>query len=61
VTRFVSTTQRIDVWLTTGKCATKLPMAIAGAPVLTLDHRVRIPESLLAWADDLFPSAGAVG
>jgi tetraacyldisaccharide 4'-kinase len=61
VNRVVPTTQRIDVWLTTGKCATKLPPFIGGAPVLALDHAVRIPESLLAWADALFPSAGAVG
>jgi len=61
VKRVVPTTQRIDVWLTTGKCATKLPAFIGGAPVLTLDHAVRIPESLLAWADAPFPSAGAVG
>jgi tetraacyldisaccharide 4'-kinase len=61
VMRHVPTTQRIDVWLTTGKCATKLPPRISGAPVLALDLTVRIPESLLAWADALFPSAGAVG
>jgi tetraacyldisaccharide 4'-kinase len=61
VERIVPTTQRIDIWLTTGKCATKLPAFIGGAPVLALDHAVRIPESLLAWADALFPSAGAVG
>jgi tetraacyldisaccharide 4'-kinase len=61
VERVVPTTQRIEVWLTTGKCATKLPPFIGAAPVLALDHAVRIPESLLVWADDLFPSAGAVG
>jgi tetraacyldisaccharide 4'-kinase len=61
VKRVVPTTQRIDVWLTTGKCATKLPAFIGRSPVLALDHAVRIPESLLAWADALFPSAGAVG
>jgi tetraacyldisaccharide 4'-kinase len=52
------TTHRIDAWLTTGKCATKLPSSLAGAPMLVLDHVVRLPERLV---DALFPTAGAVG
>jgi tetraacyldisaccharide 4'-kinase len=43
------TTQRIDAWLTTEKCATKLPRVIAGAPVLTLNHTLRLPPSLVDW------------
>jgi tetraacyldisaccharide 4'-kinase len=31
---------RVDVWVTTGRCATKLPAALGEAPVLTLDHRI---------------------
>jgi tetraacyldisaccharide 4'-kinase len=37
-----------DAWLTTAKCATKLAERLAGAPVLTLEHRVAVPEALLA-------------
>jgi tetraacyldisaccharide 4'-kinase len=71
------TMQRIDVWLTTGKCATKLPPSLGGAPVLVLDHAVRLSDRLVSWivsgdlapaadfraapVDALFPSAGAVG
>jgi tetraacyldisaccharide 4'-kinase len=42
-------TRRIDAWLTTEKCATKLPKTIAGAPVLTLNHAVRLPAPLVDW------------
>ncbi|MET0595254.1 MAG: tetraacyldisaccharide 4'-kinase, partial [Polyangiaceae bacterium] len=42
-------TRRIDAWLTTEKCATKLPKAIAGAPVLTLNHALRLPAPLVDW------------
>jgi tetraacyldisaccharide 4'-kinase len=71
------TTLRIDAWLTTGKCATKLPATLAGAPILVLDHAVGLSERLVSWVasagpeppahfpaapvDALFPSAGAVG
>jgi tetraacyldisaccharide-1-P 4'-kinase len=77
LTMTARTTQRIDVWLTTGKCATKLPASLAGAPVLVLDHAVRLSDRLVTWivsgdlapaadfraapVDALFPSAGAVG
>lgn len=71
------TTHRIEAWLTTGKCATKLPPSLAGAPVLILEQVVRLSDRLASWAaaDDperlfdfpsvsahaLFPTAGAVG
>ncbi len=32
----------VEAWLTTARCATKLPEAIDGAPVLALDHRVDV-------------------
>jgi tetraacyldisaccharide 4'-kinase len=43
------TTQRIDAWLTTGKCATKLPEVLAGAPVLVLDPTLRLSDGLVHW------------
>jgi len=42
-------THRIDAWLTTGKCATKLPHLLAGAPVLVLDHALRLSDRLVDW------------
>jgi tetraacyldisaccharide 4'-kinase len=70
------TTHRIEAWLTTGKCATKLAPSLHGAPVLMLDQGVRLSDPLVAWAaadgpnqpfdfptnsaDALFPTAGAV-
>jgi tetraacyldisaccharide 4'-kinase len=30
----------VDAWLTTSRCATKLPAAVSGAPVVALDHRI---------------------
>jgi tetraacyldisaccharide 4'-kinase len=70
------TTHRIEAWLTTGKCATKLPSTLGGAPVLVLNQVVRLSDRLVAWAaaggreqsfdfptnsaDALFPTAGAV-
>jgi tetraacyldisaccharide 4'-kinase len=33
---------RVDAWLTTGRCATKLPAWLAGAPVLSLVHEVDV-------------------
>jgi tetraacyldisaccharide 4'-kinase len=32
----------VDAWLTTARCATKLPAAIGGRPVLALDHRLDV-------------------
>lgn len=32
----------VDAWLTTARCAVKLPAAIGGAPVLALDHRLDV-------------------
>ncbi|MRG95308.1 tetraacyldisaccharide 4'-kinase [Polyangium spumosum] len=32
----------LDAWLTTPRCATKLPPWLGAAPVLTLDHRVDV-------------------
>ena len=43
------TTHRIDAWLTTGKCATKLPPFVAGAPVLALEHTLRLSDRLVDW------------
>jgi tetraacyldisaccharide 4'-kinase len=34
----------VDAWLTTARCATKLPGAIGGRPVLALQHRVDVAE-----------------
>ena len=42
--------QRVKVWLTTAKCAIKLPSDVAGSPVLVLDHRVDLPKALVDWA-----------
>jgi tetraacyldisaccharide 4'-kinase len=32
----------VDLWLTTARCATKLPAELGRAPVLALDHRVDV-------------------
>ncbi len=32
----------VDAWLTTARCAVKLPAAIGAAPVLALDHRLDV-------------------
>jgi tetraacyldisaccharide 4'-kinase len=69
--------RRVDAWLTTGTCATKLPSSLAGAPVLVLEHEVRVSGRLVTWAASedageerifptapahaLFPNAGALG
>lgn len=37
----------VDVWLTTGKCSTKLGTSYAGAPVFALEHWVETPNSVL--------------
>jgi len=39
---------RVDVWITTEKCATNLPSTLARAPVLALRHELELPPSLLA-------------
>jgi len=38
--------RRIDAWLTTSKCATKLGQCFGGAPVWTLRHALTLPEAL---------------
>lgn len=43
--RFHST--RVDAWLTTAKCATKLGSRFAGAPLLVLEQGVTLPRELL--------------
>lgn len=37
----------VAVWLTTGKCATKLGPTYAGRPLLALEHRVSLSDGLL--------------
>ena len=34
----------VEAWLTTARCATKLPAAIGGRPVLALDHRLDVTD-----------------
>jgi tetraacyldisaccharide 4'-kinase len=34
----------VDVWVTTARCSTKLPRAIAGRPVLALEHRLDVAD-----------------
>jgi tetraacyldisaccharide-1-P 4'-kinase len=34
----------VEAWLTTARCAVKLPAAIGGRPVLALRHRVDVAE-----------------
>ncbi|HEY6558779.1 MAG TPA: tetraacyldisaccharide 4'-kinase [Polyangiaceae bacterium] len=38
---------RVDAWLTTAKCATKLGSRFAGAPLLVLEQGVTLPRELL--------------
>jgi tetraacyldisaccharide 4'-kinase len=38
----------VDVWLTTARCAVKLPDAIARAPVLALEHRLDVAPLCLS-------------
>jgi len=33
-----------DVWLTTARCAVKLPARIGASPVLALDHRLDVGD-----------------
>jgi len=46
--RAVSAASSVDLWLTTAKCATKLPHAIRGIPVFVLDHRLEVPDGLIS-------------
>jgi tetraacyldisaccharide 4'-kinase len=39
----------VEVWLTTAKCALKLPSSIHGAPVLALRHALELPPELVGW------------
>jgi tetraacyldisaccharide-1-P 4'-kinase len=48
--RAAATKHRVKAWLTTPKCAVKLPTSVAGAPVLALDHRLDLPKALVDWA-----------
>jgi hypothetical protein len=34
----------VDAWITTARCATKLPDNLGGKPVLALDHRLDVGE-----------------
>ena len=43
---------RVDLWLTTARCATKLPREIGGKPVLALDHRVEVGELVRRLASE---------
>jgi tetraacyldisaccharide-1-P 4'-kinase len=38
---------RVDVWITTEKCATNLPASVAHAPILALRHELELPANLL--------------
>jgi tetraacyldisaccharide-1-P 4'-kinase len=46
-----------EAWLTTAKCATKLPRAVAGIPVWVLRHELVLPEHLLSWMTSRDPSS----
>lgn len=47
----------LDAWLTTARCATKLPAAIRGKRVLALDHRLDV-AALVARLAGLCPILG---
>jgi tetraacyldisaccharide 4'-kinase len=51
---------RLDAWLTTAKCATKVAQIPGAAPVWTLDHRARLPADLLAHAAQFAPELPVV-
>ncbi|HEY3592563.1 MAG TPA: hypothetical protein VGL13_01775, partial [Polyangiaceae bacterium] len=40
---------RVEVWITTEKCATNLPASIGGAPVFALRHELELPSNLLRF------------
>jgi tetraacyldisaccharide 4'-kinase len=46
---------RVDAWLTTARCATKLPASARGRPVLALDHRLDARALVGALAARLGP------
>lgn len=48
----------VALWLTTQKCATKLPPSIGRAPVLALDHRIELPKALVDWTLSKGPLPG---
>jgi tetraacyldisaccharide 4'-kinase len=52
--------RRLDAWLTTGKCATKVMQDPEAAPVWTLDHRVRLPDELVGRAAQFAPQKPVV-
>jgi tetraacyldisaccharide 4'-kinase len=45
--------RRLDAWLTTAKCATKVAQNPGAAPVWTLEHRARLPGQLICAAQNL--------
>ena len=54
----------VEAWLTSARCAVKLPHAIGGAPVLALSQRIAIGPLIDRLPLDAFPRAlasGAVG
>lgn len=54
-----SSAREPDVWLTTARCAVKLPALLAGREILALDHRVDV-SGLFADAEN-GPSSGTRG
>jgi tetraacyldisaccharide 4'-kinase len=40
---------RVDVWITTEKCATNLPESLGHAPILALRHELELPANLLRF------------
>jgi tetraacyldisaccharide 4'-kinase len=47
--RAASRKQRVKAWLTTAKCAVKLPAVVANAPVLALAHELELPKGWVDW------------
>jgi tetraacyldisaccharide 4'-kinase len=47
--RAAARTRPVEAWLTTPKCAVKLPPRVGKAPVLALDHRIELPKALVDW------------
>jgi tetraacyldisaccharide-1-P 4'-kinase len=46
--RRIAGARPVDAWLTTAKCATKLPNAILGTRVFVLDYQVELPPGLIS-------------
>jgi tetraacyldisaccharide 4'-kinase len=42
--------RRVEAWLTTAKCATKIGSSRRGAPLWTLAHRARLPRAFVGQA-----------